>query len=331
MGLCTWRLHRGGGNLPKKSFESLTHLPPPLFTKTQIDVGLLPQGRPIDVSFPLANKTQDDVEIQDVRTSCGCTAAVASGVAYAAGHMGHLDVHVDTHQKSGPFSVQVLVSYARGVRVQSERLEVRGTASEDGKLLSAPSLCYLGDLEGGTVIDKVLKIRTIGRSHTSIVGVASSPSWLTIGVERLGSEWRAAVRGVVPLGGGRLVQNIEFSTDSADFPLLEVPIVVNVVGPVTIQPASMIWLVDGAPSGAECEVDSKYLPIDSIEFDSGAMPGNFVWRQHIMDGGKAVKIHLDAVHPIQDITSWTQGLKVSVARSTYRLKLDVTVMSTSHR
>jgi len=73
------------------------------------DFGEIPEGKIVDWTVNFKNVGQNVLEIQDVRTSCGCTAAVVSGKSIKPGESGSLKIEFDSTNKSGKISKTVSI------------------------------------------------------------------------------------------------------------------------------------------------------------------------------------------------------------------------------
>ncbi|MBK6678586.1 MAG: DUF1573 domain-containing protein [Ignavibacteriales bacterium] len=71
------------------------------FEKSQHDFGIIKEGIVIDHVFKFTNIGKSDLEIRDIRTSCGCTAASPSKKVFKPGESGELKVSFDSKNRSG--------------------------------------------------------------------------------------------------------------------------------------------------------------------------------------------------------------------------------------
>ena len=80
------------------------------FTETQHDFGKVNEGDKVDYTFNFANKGTSTLTIKDIRTSCGCTAALLSEDNLAPGKEGTLKVELDTKNRSGKMSRTITIN-----------------------------------------------------------------------------------------------------------------------------------------------------------------------------------------------------------------------------
>jgi len=80
------------------------------FTETQHDFGKVNEGDKVNYTFNFANKGTSELAIKDIKTSCGCTAALLSQEKLAPGQEGTLKVELNTQNRSGKMSRTVTIS-----------------------------------------------------------------------------------------------------------------------------------------------------------------------------------------------------------------------------
>ncbi len=65
------------------------------------DFGHVQEGKILELNIPLKNTGNDILEVKDVKTSCGCTAALLSSKKLQPGETGNLKIEFDTSGRSG--------------------------------------------------------------------------------------------------------------------------------------------------------------------------------------------------------------------------------------
>jgi hypothetical protein len=70
-------------------------------TKNYFDFGNVKEGKIVEVTIAFKNSGKKDLVIKDVRTSCGCTAALLSSKKLKPGEQGDLRIELDTSNRSG--------------------------------------------------------------------------------------------------------------------------------------------------------------------------------------------------------------------------------------
>lgn len=77
--------------------------------ENQFNFGQVKEGTIVSHTFELVNKGSDILEIKDVKTSCGCTAALVSSSTLKPGEKGTLKVDLDTKGRQGKMSRTVSI------------------------------------------------------------------------------------------------------------------------------------------------------------------------------------------------------------------------------
>lgn len=72
--------------------------------ESQFNFGQVKEGTTVSHTFEIVNKGSDVLQIKDVRTSCGCTAALVSSSTLKPGEKGTLKVDLDTKGRQGKMS-----------------------------------------------------------------------------------------------------------------------------------------------------------------------------------------------------------------------------------
>lgn len=92
-----------------ESEKKLSLLPAILFNDTQHDFGKVLEGKVVEHTFTFSNSGKANLEIKDIVTSCGCTAALVSSKTIEPGKNGTLKVDLDTSNRSGKMSRTITV------------------------------------------------------------------------------------------------------------------------------------------------------------------------------------------------------------------------------
>jgi len=79
------------------------------FVQKKMDLGILPDFKKVPYVFRFQNLGQSELVIHDVRTSCGCTAALAQKNRFRPGEWGTIQGTLDTVGKSGLIEERVYV------------------------------------------------------------------------------------------------------------------------------------------------------------------------------------------------------------------------------
>jgi uncharacterized cupredoxin-like copper-binding protein len=89
--------------------ESTGNSPTIYFPETQHDFGKVNEGDKVNYTFRFVNKGETALQIKDIKTSCGCTAALVSTDNLKPGQEGTIKVELNTKNRSGKMSKTVTV------------------------------------------------------------------------------------------------------------------------------------------------------------------------------------------------------------------------------
>jgi len=217
---------------PKITFESAT-----------FDFGAVDQATKVTHRFTLRNTGGLELKLDNVRTSCGCTAAASTAAGVLPGASGAIDVTCDTAEVFGPQNKTVTVysnDPAQPVSTLTLSGRVRGDAAAD------PPRLYVGHLGRGQTaandvrvlgeIASVGRVEIIGRSVAATLSDAPNGRRLHVGVKN-----------DAPLGA--FTDTVTIATGNPRRPLMAVSISGVVDGNVVVSPAQVNFGV--ANTGAE--------------------------------------------------------------------------------
>jgi hypothetical protein len=81
-----------------------------VFEKSQHDFGKIYEGKIVEYTFKYKNAGKGVLHIKDVKTTCGCTAAVVSGKKLQPGEVGTIKIEFDSSNRFGRTSRNIIVS-----------------------------------------------------------------------------------------------------------------------------------------------------------------------------------------------------------------------------
>ncbi|MGE5845485.1 MAG: DUF1573 domain-containing protein, partial [Ignavibacteria bacterium] len=99
------------GTVVKKMKESIgSNQPKIYFNESEHDFGTIKEGKVVDYLFKFSNKGDAPLKIKNVKTSCGCTAALVSSKTIEPGNEGTLRIELNTKDRSGKMSRSITIS-----------------------------------------------------------------------------------------------------------------------------------------------------------------------------------------------------------------------------
>jgi len=71
--------------------------------------GKVKEGKVVEYTFNFGNSGNSTLKIKDIKTSCGCTAALVSSEVLKPGEQGTLKVELDTSNRNGKMSRTITI------------------------------------------------------------------------------------------------------------------------------------------------------------------------------------------------------------------------------
>ncbi len=194
------------------------------------DFGTVERGAAIDHTFVLQNTGDTVLRIEQVKSSCGCTVAVASARDVPPGGAGRVTVTLDTTRLAGT-TRKVATVYTSDPAAPAVGLTLAGQVSAD--LVVAPTPLYFGRVRRGQRVERELLI-TSGRPGAAYVVTAvesSNPAVrarLEPGPDGQGQRVIVSLDDELP--PGQLSDQLTLRTSSPREPVLTVPVLARIEG-----------------------------------------------------------------------------------------------------
>lgn len=99
-----------GNVVVEETIKDVLTTPKMEFQTNQYDFGVVQEGKIVEYIFTFKNTGGADLEIKDIKTSCGCTVANVSGRLIEPGKEGTLRVEFDTSNRFGKVSRNITVT-----------------------------------------------------------------------------------------------------------------------------------------------------------------------------------------------------------------------------
>lgn len=131
--------------------------------ETVHDFGVVREGQPAVHVFLIRNTGDQDLEIRNVRTSCGCTAALLSDRVVPPGGEARLKVTYRTRGRPGPFRKTVTL-FTNDPKVSTVQLLIRGEVKPTPKprIVLLPPVVNLGRVSPGSETPITLQLANKG-------------------------------------------------------------------------------------------------------------------------------------------------------------------------
>jgi hypothetical protein len=164
------------------------------FARTTVNVGEVRCGAPLAHRFLFVNRGTTDVEITDVRTTCGCLTPTLGKKTLHPGEEGSLVLEVNTlTQASGPQDWSVQLCYRTDGQDREVRLQLVGKLVEEIRV-EPPTLALYADQameQAVTVVDtraEALSVKSVSVTSPSLQAAIGKS------VKKVNGEWRIPIR-----------------------------------------------------------------------------------------------------------------------------------------
>lgn len=94
------------------------------FDSTQFNFGTIAQGEAANHTFVFINNSKVDVQIDEVKTTCSCTASDWPQGVIKPGEKGSIEVQFDTEDKLGEYAKGINVYYKVGNKTDLEEVNL---------------------------------------------------------------------------------------------------------------------------------------------------------------------------------------------------------------
>ena len=142
-----------------------------MFTSTAHDFGTVARGAKTEFRFPIKNLYVEDVHIESVRSSCGCTSPEVTKRDLETYETSYLVATFNTHAFTGYRLATVTVTFDRPFRAEVQ-LQVSGNIR--GDITVQPNFVNLGTINQGQAIERAVTVTQNSRPDWKISDVRSS-------------------------------------------------------------------------------------------------------------------------------------------------------------
>lgn len=213
-----------------------------MFDETKFDFGKVARGAKVEHHFKFKNPYVEDVNVVDVRTSCGCTTPRVTVKTVKTYGESAVVAHFNTDQFTGQRSATLTVIIDKPFYAEVQ-LNVSGYIRTD--IILNPPFADFGTLDVGQPAERTIDLTyAIGRPDWQIVGVKSGRQYLDAQVTEVGrnnSQVRYQLKVQLKPGApaGALVEQIVLQTSDKIAPELPVAVEGRIETSLTVSPSSL--------------------------------------------------------------------------------------------
>jgi hypothetical protein len=208
-----------------------------MFHEPVYDFGTVEQGEQVVNLFRFVNQGGQDLRIESVKSSCGCTAAVISSDVIPPGQEGTISATFDTNRFAGEKAKTVTV-YSNDPLQPVTTLTIQGEITIE--VAADPPQLYFGRLRRGEKATRTVEVLYDSEKPIAITKVEHTHPAVRVRSEDLEKEGKKGKKLFVSLTKdvalGRFNDQITVTTTSQKRPSVVIPVFGNVEGDVVIQP-----------------------------------------------------------------------------------------------
>jgi hypothetical protein len=208
------------------------------FSERVKDFGTVPYGPTLVHNFRITNTTAHPVSITGARVSCGCVSTSLQSNTLRPGESTYLIAHMDTKRFIGPKEVIVYVNFSNPY--EEVTLSVR--ANRNDNFSKSAEVLNMGQARKGAEGAGAIQVTMRNDPYFEIRDAASStdyvkPAFKLVRRDRSEVVYEVSARLLSGLDTGTWTTDVLFNTSSPSLPSVRIPIVVEVVAPITATPS----------------------------------------------------------------------------------------------
>ncbi len=214
-----------------------------MFTVRSYNFGNVARGAKAEYAFELTNLYLADVHIASVRVTCGCTTPRIEKDTLKTYEKGAITAHINSDRFLGKQASTITVTIDKPQYAQVQ-LNVKVDIFSD--VLLKPSSVAFGGVPQGSSAERTISAQYAGRSDWRIVEVRSGTPHLTGMVTetarqggRITYDLNVVLAKDAPIG--YLSEFVWLITNDPQTKHIPVPVEGQVVGPVSVSPASLFF------------------------------------------------------------------------------------------
>lgn len=228
------------------------------FDVSVFDFGKVEQGAQVNHLFRFTNQGGQDLRIESVKTSCGCTAAVISSEVITPGQEGTISATFDTTRFAGEKAKSISV-YSNDPAQSVTTLVLQGEITVEVE--ADPPQLYLGRVRRGEETTRSVDVLYAANKPIEIAKVETSSPLFTVQTQALERDGRKGKKLIVTLKKdaplGRVNDEIKVITTSEKRPSIEIPVFGSVEGDLVVAPPQVSFGVVRRGEGKVQEVSIK--------------------------------------------------------------------------
>ena len=213
-----------GTGRAEEPVKTATAGPKAYFPEPIYDFGTVVVGQVVKHVFVLTNTGNQTLEIQDVKSTCGCTTAGAWTRTIEPGKRGTIPVEFHTDHVNGPVTKPVMVT-CNDTNQRGLTLQLKGVVWHP-IVIQPAAAAFSGVLDSPTNMYRTVRI-TNQEDHPLVLSEPKSNQRSVaadLATNIPGQTYELTIKLVPPLGGGNVFGEISIPTSSTNMPVIRVPV-----------------------------------------------------------------------------------------------------------
>lgn len=210
---------------------------------TDFDADVVTTDALLDHYFKIENRGNKPLTLQDVKTSCGCAAAIIQKEEIQPDETGH--VHV-SFRPAGSAGIKTATAIVTTNDPANAKVILRIRCDFRPELYAVPERLNLGRFPADAVGVVESKFSIISGNELEVFKIldidttAASELSTSYEIIRLGIEYEISVTNTKPITAGGYSGTIVVKTSNRKLPELSIPVMGNALRPVEVQPATIL-------------------------------------------------------------------------------------------
>ena len=210
------------------------------FSERVHDFGTVPFGPTLAHSFKVTNTSNQTVTIRSARVSCGCVSVSLSASTIRPGEFAYVYANMDTKRFVGPKEVIIYVSFGQ----PSEEVTVAVRANRNDFFSKSSEVLSMGQIRRGAEGNGSIQLTMRNDANFELRGAASStdyvkPSYRLLKRDRSEVIYEVSADLKPGLDVGSWTTDILFTTSNSSVGTIRIPVIVDIVSPITATPATV--------------------------------------------------------------------------------------------
>jgi rhodanese-related sulfurtransferase len=235
------------------------------------DFGTVDNQNTIEHTFIIKNTGDTTLEITQVKPACGCTVAELTEKMVPPGGISHVTAKLALQGRSGLQSKSITI-FSNDPQNPQYHVSINGTAAQSIQV--TPDRLMFGQVGPGQTSELLIDVTGLGADAFTITGIEPSGSELAATSETVeeGKSYRLKVTLTGPTQVGPYNGNLRVNTSNPSRPLIDIPVIGNIVGEIVFAPSEL-----AIPAQSDGSALTRYIvlrpgTLSSFEIKDVTMP-----------------------------------------------------------